>query len=267
MEFIKQHPLKCFFILSYFISWVIWMPLYLPYFGIHNLPVLPYHHALGALGPFCSAFIISWFEGGSLAIKKLGAKLIHWRIKFHLYLIAIFSPLVILAGGGLLAYTINNHPIKLSISTSNEFPEFNLALFFIYNLFTFGYGEETGWRGFALTHLQNKFSVLKSTLILSIFWAGWHIPLFLYRPGYSGMEVSGIIGWLMSVITGAILLSWLYNKSNGSILLVSIFHAAIDIPFTSSGDAYVINYMGALITIWGILAGIIICKNNQKAFS
>jgi hypothetical protein len=58
----KTHSLVRFFALAYGISWAIWLPLYLPRFGIATLPVSPYHHALGALGPLLAAFLLTYRE-------------------------------------------------------------------------------------------------------------------------------------------------------------------------------------------------------------
>jgi uncharacterized protein len=68
------------------------------------------------------------------------------------------------------------------------------------------------------------------------------------------MDFAGIAGWLVSIFTGAILLTWLYNKTKGSILIVAFLHATIDIAFTSKASTgEVVNYLGTLITIWGIV--------------
>jgi membrane protease YdiL (CAAX protease family) len=141
---------------------------------------------------------------------------------------------------------------------SGEFPQFSALAFLFYNIISFGYGEETGWRGFALPRLQSRFSAFTATIVLTLGWAIWHIPLFFYRPGYMGMGVAEIMGWAFSLLTGAVLLSWLYNESRGSILVVALFHATIDIVFTSDMvSQFVVNSIGVLITSWGIVVLIV----------
>jgi membrane protease YdiL (CAAX protease family) len=110
------------------------------------------------------------------------------------------------------------------------------GVFVLYNLFSFDFGEETGWRGFALPWLQAKYNSWWATFILTVIWAGWHIPLFLYRLGYVSMDMAGIFGWGISLLTGSFLLTWFHNSSGGSILIVSIFHATIDIAFTAKAS-------------------------------
>lgn len=252
-----------YFGLAYFISWTIWLPLYAPEFGLADLPILPFHHALGGLGPLIASFLtILIYEGKpglNLLIKRC------FQTKPLIYIaIALLSPflLAIMASG--ISYLIDQTPVHLKeLITSNEFPQFNLMTFFIYNLVFFGFGEEVGWRGFALPRFQQKFSALTSSLLLTVFWAIWHWPLFLYRPGYTSMDFSGIVGWVFSLLTGSVLLTWLFNSSRASILACAIFHSTIDIAFMADfSNKNTMNYMGFLITLWGILTIFIFKPKN-----
>lgn len=261
-RFILRH--LYFAVLAYLISWIIWLPLYGPHIGIESLPVLPYHHAWGALGPFLAAFIITYLLNGFSGVKELGNRLVRWKVHIKWHLLAWLSPFFLLCIALLIVYLYRSEPVPLiEIGVSREFPEFSIVAFLLYNIFSFEYGEETGWRGFVLPRLQAKYNALWASIILTFIWAAWHIPLFFYRPGYTSMEGAGIISWLLSLFTGSILLTWLYNSSRGSILIVSIFHATIDVAFTSTvvqGD--IANYMGMLITFWAIVLVFIVKPKN-----
>lgn len=255
--------LLIFFALAFLISWTIWLPLYGHIFGINNLPVLPFHHAFGGLGPLIASFLTTWIFLKKDGVKKLLAKC--FQIKPLIYLaVALFSPFMLAFIALVISYFINQTPINLSsLLTTKEFPQFNLLTFFIYNLVFFGFGEEVGWRGFALPRLQNKLNALTASIVLTLFWALWHLPLFFYRPGYTTMEFAGITGWVFSLLTGSILLTWLYNSSRASILICAVFHSTIDIAFTADiADKNIINYMGVLITVWGILTILIYKPKN-----
>ncbi|MEP7108780.1 MAG: hypothetical protein ABI760_12380 [Ferruginibacter sp.] len=79
------------------------------------------------------------------------------------------------------------------------------------------------------------------------------------------MDIAGIIGWIFSLLTRSILLTWLYNSSKAGILICAVFHSTIDIAFTAGiANKNVINYMGFLITVWGILT-IIFFKSKNLA--
>ena len=114
---------------------------------------------------------------------------------------------------------------------------------------TFGIGEETGWRGFALPRLQESHSPLGATIILWVFWALWHLPLFFYS-----YEVSILPGFLIGLLAGAINFTWLYNSTDGSILLVALWHGTFNFTTACSScktglSAAVIS---TLVMVWAV---------------
>lgn len=244
-----------FFVIAYLISWIIWLPLYLPLWGITNLPVVPFHHALGALGPMIAAFITVATVQGRKGLKALLRSMVTSGNRL-LLMVSLLGPFLLLIFALLIDHFISHVPISFQgIGETQEFPEFNLAVYFLYNLVFFGFGEEVGWKGVALPILQKRFSAFTSATVFTAFWAIWHWPLFLYRTGYTTMELTGVMGWLFSLLTGRILLTWLFNSSAGSILVCAIFHAMIDIVFVSQiTSESIVNYMGMLITFCGIVA-------------
>lgn len=255
-----------FFGLAYLISWAIWLPLYGETLGLTNLPTLPYNHGLGGLGPLISAFLTTWMYQKGKGVKLLLKKCFQFK---PLYLIiALLSPFLILLFAAIMGYFVDHSPIDISsILTSKEFPQFNLPVYFIYNLIFFGFGEEVGWRGFALPGFQQKFGALTSSIILTLFWAIWHLPLFFYRPGFTSMDIGSILCWTFCLLTGSILLTWLYNSSKASILVCAVFHSTINIAFTADfANENYLNYMEFLITIWAILTIIIFKPKNLARF-
>ena len=256
--------LVLFFTLAYAFSWLAWLPLYGPALGINGLPVLPYHHAYGAFGPLLSAFICARiFKSPSPANLVRGMSVIRNKTMLA---IAFFAPFVLAALAIMISSLINHIPIGLgTIGKSDELKNFGVVPFILYNILTFGYGEEVGWRGYALPVLQQRFNRLTAAAILTIFWAVWHLPLFLYRPGYTGMDLAGIAGWFFSLLTGSILLSWLYNSAKGSIMVCAVFHATIDVAFTSHyDDKSVINYLGMAVTVAGIIVAFQLAKKAPE---
>ncbi len=249
-----RHPLVWYFALAYGISWLIWAPLWLPALGVNGLPALPFQHALGAMGPIAAAFIVSAVDGGRAGPLDLLRRMVLWRGRVVWLLIALFGPYALLALGLLVAGVFGADVPKLAnLGRSTEFPQFSALAFLAYNVFTFGFGEEVGWRGFALPHLQQRHAAWLATLWLAVGWAIWHAPLFLYRPEFVAMGLAGAVGWLFSLLTGAVLLTWLYNESRGSLLVVALFHAAVDVAFTSAASSPIaVNTAGSLITLCGI---------------
>jgi len=251
----RRHLLVTYFVLAYGISWLIWMPLWLPAFGIRGLPVLPFHHAFGGLGPLIAAFFTSWVETGAGGPLDLFQRMGLWRGRLEWIAVALLGPFVLFGIAILVAALVGSESLSLiGFGRSREFPQFSSLGFLAYNIVFFGYGEEVGWRGFALPRLQTRHSAFIATGLLTCGWALWHLPLFFYRPGYVSMQTGDIVGWFFSILTGAILLTWLYNESRGSLLVVALFHATIDIVFTSDISSHaVVTTSGVLVTLWGIL--------------
>ncbi len=250
----RRHPLTVFFALAYGISWLLWAPLWLPAFGIDGLPVIPFHHALGALGPITAALAVAAMETGRQGPLDLLRHMGLWRGRLVWVAVALLAPFALLAVAVGAASAFGGENLSLAgFGESREFPQFSAFVFLAYNIVSFGFGEEVGWRGFALPRLQARHSALVATLLLTLGWALWHVPLFFYRPGYASMDALGVVGWLFSLLTGAVLLTWLYNESRGSILVVALFHGAVDVAFTSSvSSPFAVNVAGALITLWGV---------------
>jgi len=94
---------------------------------------------------------------------------------------------------------------------------------FIFIFLFIGLGEETGWRGYALQNLQKTRSPLQASLILAPIWALWHLPLF-------GLEIHTNIAipFLIGVFSATILGTWIYNRTNGSVLLQMLFHTTVN---------------------------------------
>lgn len=252
---ISQHPIAAYMVLAYGVSWLLWAPLWLPAFGIFDLPMLPFQHALGALGPITAAFVVAGSERGRAGIVDLVRRMGAWRGCLRWVVVGLLGPFALFVLAAMVSWIVGGDGFSLAgLGNSSEFPQFSALGFLAYNVFSFGYGEEVGWRGFALPRLQSHHSALGATIMLTVGWAVWHTPLFLYRPGYTTMGLAGVIGWFFSLLTGAVLLTWLYNESRGSILVVALFHATIDVVFTSEGSStLVVNAAGALLTVCGIL--------------
>jgi uncharacterized protein len=245
----RRYPLLFFFLLSYAISWSIWSPLLLAKQGIISYQPPQYLHLLGSLGPALAALMMTRICSGSVGLRDLWQRMFQWRVAPRWYAIACL-PLLLFFGAVL--FTGSNSWEPQSFGRSAEYPELSALFYGIASILFYGWGEETGWRGFALPHLQTHQSALKATVILSFGWALWHLPLFGFMPGFSRMGIAGVLGWYFSLLTGAILLTWLTNSTRGSIPIAAIFHGTMDIVFVSPASPSIVNALGALITVWGI---------------
>lgn len=109
-------------------------------------------------------------------------------------------------------------------------------------------GEEIGWRGFALPRLQVSFSPLVASLAIALLWFAWHLPLKWANP-----DAIPYLYFALSFIPSSILLTWLYNRSHGSILVVGIAHVMGNVSgkilFPITDISLVIGFVVAIILI------------------
>jgi membrane protease YdiL (CAAX protease family) len=134
------------------------------------------------------------------------------------------------------------------------FPVLLIESFFWALLFGGGLNEEAGWRGFALPRLQTQFSPLIASIIIGAFWGLWHVPLHVMEVGIYGGNPWGALIRIMD-IPRAILFTWLYNRTKGSLLVAMLFHAAINTTSYFMSRSHVVVF--ALVFLVGIFLVII----------
>jgi hypothetical protein len=226
-----------FFALAFALTWVWWLPMLTRPDSWQPL------HYIGSLGPMLAAFILTARERGGAGIRNLLARMS--RLAPPWLLLAVALPVAWYLIGVLVSWALGQ-PINLrDFFGSKEYPHVGLVLVPIEILF-FGYGEEVGWRGYALEALQNGgASAYIPTTVLAVFWAAWHVPLFFYSYGLSTMSPWLIPGWLLSLLFGAYLATWLYLSSGRSLLVVAVFHGVIDLvsitPASSTATLVTVN--------------------------
>ena len=94
--------------------------------------------------------------------------------------------------------------------------------------------EEPGWRGFALPRLQPLHGLLVGTLILGLLWALWHLPEFMvpsWAAESGGSSPIAIVKFCIVGIALAIILTWVFNNTKGSVLMAILVHTSVDAPF------------------------------------
>jgi membrane protease YdiL (CAAX protease family) len=183
------------------------------------------------------AFVISATYARTPAVRSYLASLIRLRGVWGWSLLA----LVLIPGLALLSIPISSL-LGRGGSADYQLPATGLAFVgliivkFLYQLFFFNAtGEEVGWRGFALPRMQSLASPLLACLVLNVFWALWHLFPWMAE----GRPVFSLEYWAqtyLELLPGTVILSWLYNRGKGSILVASIAHAAANTAFAMFPD-------------------------------
>jgi membrane protease YdiL (CAAX protease family) len=219
-KFLPDH-LGSFFLLTYFISWLFFVPLALQRLGmLSGIPA--WLHLFGAFGPLLSGLIFTALADGQQGLEDLISQITRWKTGWKWWFAAALSPaLIFLMTCAVMGLVSGDwRPIN-RFGFVSEIPNLPWFLGWLVMVVTFGLGEEAGWRGFALPRLQRKFDARSSSLILGLVWALWHLPVFFY--GYPA-SLLGIGIFLVSILSGSAFLTWLYNTTGGSVLAALIWH-------------------------------------------
>jgi membrane protease YdiL (CAAX protease family) len=254
-SWIKRHSLVAYFVLAYLISWSFMVPVALSVRGWVSWQIPPALYYFASFGPFAAALIVTALTEGREGVHRLLSRLLLWRVRLGYYAFAVLLPLGLFTLAVLLNRFIGGFWPDLSLLGSVDYlPDLTPLGVLAVWLLTYGLGEETGWRGFALPHLQRHRSAAASTLILALIWACWHIPAFFFRDTYIEMGVFGFPLFAFSILFAAMVLTWLYNSTSGSLLLVVLFHGFFNYFSTSdAGGPFAAPIMTIPIVVWALL--------------
>ena len=137
IRFVRQNQLAVFVVLAYALSWWAWIWYRLDPVNV-DAPILP-------IGPLLAALIVLAMVGGWPAIRELLRKIVHWRVGWKWYAVALLLPV----GLTLSAFAINLL-VGAQRVAGNEIPDAGqMAARFVFIFLLIGLGEEPGWRGFA----------------------------------------------------------------------------------------------------------------------
>jgi uncharacterized protein len=242
--FIKRHSLAVFAVLAYLLSW--WSA------PFTNGQIIPY-------GPAIAAVIVLAVVSGKSGLRDLWRRITHWRIAWYWYIIA---------PGLVVSYTAGAYALNLLIGASvSNLPQLPSMGIFLELLLLGGLWEEPGWSGYALPKLQQHFAhrsngALLATLVTGGIRAIWHLPLLVY----------GHIHWfdlLFFSFALQIMVSWLFNRSGGTVLITMVYHFTSNIigggimfpVFTGANQT---SYFALMVTLAWVFALVILRKSGLK---
>ena len=232
---ISRHPILTYIIFTVIWSFSIWSLMFFfiePGGLLKNPPPVTYVFVvLGGFGPSLSGVLTTALIYGREGLQALWSRFRNWRVgRWGLAVLVI--PLVTALTP--LLRRLAGYPLNTSAMLSQLIPGLILGL-------TAGLMEEFGWRGFLLPHLFKKHSPFTATLLTGLIWGGlWH--------GYADFIGIGGRGWVslvLIVLLGPVLLTawsfiltWVYERTKGSLLLAYFMHASISSSALIFGQTY-----------------------------
>src|SRR5215204_754260 len=250
MSLVRRHPLITFFVLAYALTWILESPLVFLGDSVSDTQslvlVILASNVPSALGIVLTAIVL-----GRGALRKLLGQLLIWRVAPGWYLVMILGP-VALAGAVVALNTLLGGP-----APSLGMPLLGVAVFLAFSIFPgSALGEEIGWRGYALPRLQTRRSALSASLIIGVIWALWHLPLWLagWLQGEPFRTPTLYAAFVVSTIALSVILSWVYNSTGGSLLMVALLHATANFPVTMAIDELGTRATVPVLLYWGLMA-------------
>jgi membrane protease YdiL (CAAX protease family) len=228
MKMRKQAKLNVwwFFAAVYALAAILYLPILLSGKGTSTLPNQVLMVMITFL-PSSLGILFIALTRGTEARRDFWRRVVRWpRAHTGIAILGIFLLPFNVFITFLLAAWSGNHPIDLTYAAT-LFTDWKALLGFLFVELTFGaLSEELGWRGYALDELQSRWGALTSSLVLGLIWAFWHTPAFLI-PGLAQYSAGGLLSWeypsfLVSVILGSVIHTWIYNNTGRSILAAGI---------------------------------------------
>lgn len=216
---IEQKPFLFFLIFTFAISWITGFP---TVFVPGRFEGLSY---LSNFGPALGALIVVGIVEGPDGIKRLICSLFQWRVKFIWYLVVFLGPALTMVTAVTLHYVFTGIGLAQSFTEwMSAFPQHLLMIVSVFIFMMVGiWGEEVGWRGFALPKLQEKYHPLLASLILGAIWAIWHLPLFFIEGSQQAEQ--GMTFFFLATLGYSILYSWIYNGSGENLFMIWLLHS------------------------------------------
>jgi uncharacterized protein len=219
---VKRHPLATFLVLVYPLSW--WTLIF-------------FADGLNPFGPMIAALIATAIIGGAAAVKTLLRRQIQWRVKPRWYAIALGLPIALYIAAVLL-----NVLLGAPMPSADQLAEWpNLLLVFPLIVIVGGpLGEELGFQGFALPRLLAGRSALTASLLMAAVRIGFHLPLII---DFDNLASLANLPYIPLLVAAAILYTWMYKHTNGSVLLATLLHGSIAVaadffkPMFSGADS------------------------------
>jgi len=227
----SRFPVLWFFVFAYVITGVGMCVNFLAFrrlpggtpINSQTLPWLPYAPYVLWAGPCLSGLLMTLFLYGLPGVRRLALRLCPWSVgrAWPVLAVCLLLPLgvVVLPVKILAALRVAVPPLQWE-----GWPHYLYGAVIGEGLIGPGLFEEIGWRGFALPHLQRRYSALVSSLIIGLVWAFWHFPnFFFFTPTMLAVFVPKVIA--LSVI-----FTWVYNSTGGSLFAVVLLHGATIAP-------------------------------------
>lgn len=242
----RRHPIASYFVLMYLGLTLAYLPALLSNHGFGIVPVefpfplILFNLPASLFGALLAGTIMSWVVGGKEGRREFRKSLFRFRIAPQWYLIALIGVPVL----GLLSVgaMVGIAPLDQLVGNLGGFLGSyfftTIAIALLINLW-----EESGQMAFVTPIVQRSHGPVFASVLVAVTWAFMHLPpLFIrgFDVGF-GLPVT-LEGVALSVVLMAVyaipvrfVATWLFNSARRSVLIVALFHAAMNATQSEMG--------------------------------
>lgn len=214
---LRRHPVRCYFLLTFAISWSAAFCVAAPHLLRHQpLPQLTGILMFPAmlLGPSVAGLLLTRILDGRAGVRALFSRVFRWRVPWIWYLALLLPPALVLTVLFLLETFVS------PVYASNRFW---LGILFGVPA---GLLEEIGWTGFAYRRWLSGEKGFGTAVALGLLWVLWHAPVINFLGvatphGQHWLAFFLAFGLAMTAIR--VFICWIYRHT-GSVLLTQLMH-------------------------------------------
>lgn len=262
LALVRRRPVVTFFVLTFVLSWLAWLPYILSLDGI-GLWQVTFPDVLGStqlsgilpgayLGPIGSALFVTAVVDGRAGLRKWAGRLFRWRVNWRWYAITLLSvPIGMIIAGWVFSGGVMHAPSMMVLAA--------YAPALLLQVITTGLAEEPGWRDFALARMQHTMGPLRSSFILGPLWGVWHLPLFLTADwgGWPDASWTRPVMFVLFAMAFNVVMSWVFNRTGESLPMSMLMHVSVN-TFASTVGPQMFPTLDADATLLSVTAAAVV---------
>lgn len=225
MKKYKYRPVL-FFALTYFFTWIFWIPAIFVSENIAAVLML-----IGLLAPAVVSTVFVMLSGSDSLKRDFKNKIFgFYKVKWKNVILATCVFAVIIASSIILSLVFGQSIDQFSFTDDFSFTGVGISSALLTILIA-SIIEEVGWKGYCEDSIGDYMNWFWESMIFGVFWSLWHLPLIFIQGTYqAGLMVNPlyVINFFISGIPLGFIITWVYLVSDRSILACMVFHLFVN---------------------------------------
>ncbi|HET9492801.1 MAG TPA: CPBP family glutamic-type intramembrane protease [Chloroflexia bacterium] len=235
----QRHPVASYFVVMYAGLSLAILPAILSKQGLGILdfeipfPVILFNLFSSLLGPLVAGLVMSWVVGGREGMREFRRRVFRFRVGPQWYAAGLVGVPVL----GVLsaAAVLGISPVTQLAGTLGGFVSTYLMTRVLVALMV-NLWEESGQMAFVTPRLQRSHGPVFASVVVAVTWAFMHLPPLLVPAMDVGVgQPLTPVGLALSLVLMSayaipvrFIATWLFNNARRSVVIVALFHAAMN---------------------------------------